>query len=223
MGSCAHGVIKDWASECIFFFNYSRINAGKSNPIVFSHMEALFGKENFVVLRDRLNDPHVNREAVIMEHLTKAMFDAGAKFVLPFRFRNNAGNRTTHYLIFVTKHQIGYEIMKEIMAAESSNNDQGVPSLEYSPAMAGVIGLFESALDELEDRLTIHFAGQTLSMEDIYHAHNPATRYIKRNYKVALGNLELASRVSTNKPGRRAGTFADDILVTFPDQPIPRS
>jgi hypothetical protein len=218
-----HGVIKDWASECVFFFNYSRINAGVSNERVFTHMEALFGKENFGALRERLKSSSVNREAAIMEHLIKAMTDAGAKFVLPFRFRNAAGNRTTHYLIFVTKHQIGYEIMKEIMAVESSYSDQGVPSLEYSPAMAGVTKLFETALDDLEDQLTVHFVGKTCSMVDIHHDHNPGTRYIKRNYKSALGNLETAKRVATNKPNRKAGTFADDVLVTFPAEPIPRS
>ena len=218
-----HGVIKDWASECVFFFNYSRINAGASNELVFPHMEALFGKENFEALRERLKDHRVNREAVIMEHLISAMIDAGAKFVLPFRFRNNSGNRTTHFLVFVTKHQTGYEIMKEIMAVESSHSDQGVPSLEYSPVMAGVTGLFESALDQLEDQLTVHFAGQTCSMVEIYHTHNPGTPYIKRNYKAALGNLEKAARVTTNRPNRKAGTFADDILVTFPNKPAPRS
>jgi three-Cys-motif partner protein len=40
-------VIKDWGCDCVFFFNYSRINAGVSNPLVREHMVALFGEENF--------------------------------------------------------------------------------------------------------------------------------------------------------------------------------
>jgi three-Cys-motif partner protein len=216
-------VIKDWASECVFFFNYSRINAGVSNEPVFEHMEALFGKDNFAELRTRLQDPRVNREATIMEHLMAAMTDAGAKLVLPFRFRNNAGTRTTHYLVFVTKHQTGYEIMKEIMAAESSHSDQGVPSFEYSPAMAGRGRLFETALDELEDKLTEHFAGRSLSMASIYHEHNPGTPYVKSNYKTALGNLERAKRITTDRPNRRAGTFAEAVVATFPSKPVPRT
>ena len=58
----------------------------------------------------------------------------GGKFVLPFRFRNDRGNRTSHHLIFVSKHVKGYTIMKDIMAKESSKREQGVPSFEYSPA-----------------------------------------------------------------------------------------
>jgi hypothetical protein len=221
--SLIRGVIKDWASECVFFFNYSRINAGVTNPLVLHHMQALFGEKNLASLQERLKSPHLDREALIIEHLTAALIDAGAKFVLPFRFRNNKGTRTTHHLIFVTKHLRGYEIMKEIMAKESSHDDQGVPSFEYSPAMEGVGKLFETALDELEDDLTERFKGQTISMEDIYHQHNPGTRFIRRNYKVALGNLEQAHRVTSNRPNRKAGTFADDILVTFPPTPVARS
>ena len=94
-----------------------------------------------------------------MEHLVLAMREAGAEFVLPFRFRNETGTRTTHYLIFVTKNQIGYEIMKDIMAVESSYTDQGVPSFEYSPALKNAGRLFESALDDLEDELVEFFCG----------------------------------------------------------------
>lgn len=217
-----HAVIKDWASECVFFFNYSRINAGVSNPLVLHHMQALFGDQNLAALQERLESPSVNREKLILEHLTVAMIEAGAKFVLPFRFRNNKGTRTTHHIVFVTKHQLGYEKMKEIMAKESSYYDQGVPSLEYSPALEGVGKLFESALDELEDDLAVAFKGQTISMVDIYHQHNPGKPYIKNNYKVALDNLERSGRVKCNRPKRRANTFADDILVTFPRTPIAR-
>ena len=38
-----NSVLKDWTCECIFFFNYGRINAGLSNAAVKEHMHALFG------------------------------------------------------------------------------------------------------------------------------------------------------------------------------------
>jgi hypothetical protein len=220
--SLIRAIIKDWASECIFFFNYSRINAGVSNDKVIHHMQALFGVENLAALQERLKDHHVQRETTIMEHLVIAMKDAGAKFVLLFRFRSNSGNRTTHYLVFVTKHQIGYEIMKEIMATESSRLEQGVPSFEYSPAVAGLGTLFPTALDDLEDDLVIKFKGRTIPMKDIYHEHNVDTPYIQRNYKDALGDLERAGRIKTDQPNRKAGTFADSIQCTFPAVPVAR-
>ena len=158
--SLIQAIIKDWASECIFFFNYSRINAGVSNDKVLNHMQALFGAENLTALQKKLKAHHVRREPTIVAHLVSAMKDAGAKFVLPFKFKSNSDARTTHYLIFVTKHQTGYEIMKEIMAAESSHLDQGVPSFEHSSTRARLSGtLFPRALNDLEDDLVVKFKG----------------------------------------------------------------
>jgi len=34
-----------WGCDCVFFFNYNRINAGINNPGVKKHMDALFGEE----------------------------------------------------------------------------------------------------------------------------------------------------------------------------------
>jgi len=38
-----NSVLKNWGCDCIFFFNYNRINMGLSNPIITEHMNALFG------------------------------------------------------------------------------------------------------------------------------------------------------------------------------------
>ena len=37
-------IIKDWGCDCIFFFNYNRINMGINNACVEEHINALFGK-----------------------------------------------------------------------------------------------------------------------------------------------------------------------------------
>ncbi len=48
------GVIKDWGCDCVFFFNYNRINAGISNETVDEHMDALFGARRAGQLRTAL-------------------------------------------------------------------------------------------------------------------------------------------------------------------------
>ena len=52
----------------------------------------------------------------------------GGKYTLPFGFKNASGTRTKHHLIFVSKHRLGYKIMKGVMAKQSSVSEQGVPS-----------------------------------------------------------------------------------------------
>jgi three-Cys-motif partner protein len=128
-------VLKDWGCDCVFFFNYNRINMGLNNDLVRQHMDGLFGESRADLIRRRLEglEP-ADRETLIIEELSQALKEMGGRYVLPFAFKNAEGTRTKHHLIFITKNFKGYEIMKEIMAKESSEHEQGVPSFEYSPA-----------------------------------------------------------------------------------------
>jgi three-Cys-motif partner protein len=219
-----HGVIKDWGSDCVFFFNYNRINAGLSNLAVEEHLNALFGKERAKDLRQRIEGKSSNqREALILEELASVIGALGGKYVLPFQFKNASGSRTSHYLVFVSKHPRGYKIMKGIMASESSTADQGVPSFAYCPADAATPLLFSLSrpLEALEGLLLTRFAGNALSMSEIFEQHHVDTPYVERNYKDALRNLEEKGLVNCQPPAnsrpKRRGqvTFADDVLVKF--------
>jgi len=151
-----NSVLKNWGCDCIFFFNYNRINMGLTNEAVRQHMDALFGKERADTIRVELEHlSPADREALIVEELAKALKQMGGDYVLPFAFKNEQGSRTTHHLIFVSKSFRGYEIMKDIMARESSNRDQGVPSFVYSPASKSSPFLFELSrpLEDLEGML----------------------------------------------------------------------
>jgi three-Cys-motif partner protein len=225
--SIVKGVIKDWGCDCVFFFNYNRINAGLINVAVKQHIDALSGQDRADSMRIVAKDKTPTmREAFLLEQLAHAIKSMGGLYVLPFIFKNENGNRTSHSLIFISKHFKGYEIMKEIMAHESSVAEQGVPSFTYSPADASMPLLFSltTPLDKLESMLRHDFAGQTLTMQDIYQQHSIDRSYIKKNYKAALINLEQAGHIVANPPikakppakGRRAGTFADTVTVTFP-------
>ena len=220
-----NSVLKDWGSDCIFFFNYNRINAGLSNPPVKEHMDALFGEERANALRKRLNNlsPY-EREMTIVEELVHALKDLGGKYVLPFSFKNDRGNRTSHHLIFVSKNSTGYEIMKEIMAKESSSANQNVPSFQYNPVDKRYKALFELCrpLDELEEMLVNDFSGQSLMMIQIYQKHNVDKPYIKKNYKDALRNLESKGKIIADPAAEKRKiirgeiTFGDKVLVSFP-------
>lgn len=215
------GVIKDWGCDCVFFFNYNRINAGIGNQSVADHMDALFGKARADALRAKLPglSPEL-REALILEELAAEIKALGGTFVLPFTFRNASGKRTSHKLIFVSKNFRGYAIMKDIMAKESSTEDQGVPSLTYSPADWSMPLLFslQRPLDQLRAALLKDFAGQELSVAQIYERHSVDTPYVLKNYKEILTALEVEGKVAVRslKGSRRKGTFADHLLVRFP-------
>jgi three-Cys-motif partner protein len=220
-----NAVVKDFGSECLFFFNYNRINMGLSNPLVKEHMAALFGEQRAEKLRTRLEGlTPDDRELAVVEELVEALKEMGGTYVLPFRFKAPNGVRTSHHLIFVGKHVLGYDIMKGIMAKESSSQDQGVPSFEYSAADERYPLLFELSrpLDALEGMLLTDFAGQTLTMAKIYEQHNIDRPYIAKNYKDALGKLEAKNAITAEPPAAKrpkrlgAVTFSDKVVVSFP-------
>ncbi len=219
------GVIKDWGCDCIFFFNYNRINMGLPNVSVDQHMNSLFGQDRANALREKLKfkQPH-ERELFIVEEISQALKEIDGNYVLPFCFKNDRGTRTSHHLIFVSKHPRGYSIMKEIMAKESSSTEQGVPSFDYNPATPYQPLLFEFSrpLDALENMLIDEFAGQTLTMQEIYNQHNVGKRYISKNYKDALRKLEQKGQIMVDPPASKRKkqkgeiTFGDGVRVTFP-------
>ena len=216
-----NGVIKDWGCDCVFFFNYNRINAGISNPMVKDHMDALFGEERAELLRKRVMGAKPElRQEMVLEELSNALNEMGGEFVLPFRFKNDKG-RLTHHLVFVSKDFKGYEVMKEIMAKESSTEDQGVASFAYSPADETMPFLFEfqRPLDDLATMLIDNFGGRTLSMYDIYREHSVGRPYLSRHYKDVLKKLESEGLIKVTDPKGKKRTkryFPDRLIVAFP-------
>ncbi|NOT55205.1 MAG: three-Cys-motif partner protein TcmP [Deltaproteobacteria bacterium] len=215
-----NSVLKDWGCDAIFFFNYNRINMGLPNRFVEEPLNALFGEERASQLRAQLVTLTTEqRELAIVEAIGEALKAMGGTFVLPFRFRNAAGTRTSHHLIFVSKHVRGYKIMKDIMAKESSSTEQGVPSFEYNPALRDQGLLFELSrpLDELAGMLLQNFAGQSLTMKQIFERHHIGRRFIERNYKDVLLKLEADGKIVPYPPSsrRRKNSFADTVQVTF--------
>ncbi len=216
-----NSVIKNWGCDCIFFFNYNRINMGMANEAVEEHINVLFGKDRADVLRKELQGlKPEEREAAIVEALVEALKELGAGYVLPFCFKDDNGTRTSHHLIFATKHPLPYKIMKEIMAKYSSEEHQGVASFGYCPTSNSTNLLFEfnRPLDDLRDMLLDQFAGRTLTTAQIYELHNIGRPYTIKNYKAILLEMEKEQLVQTNPPcsERKTGTFADDVKVTFP-------
>lgn len=220
-----NSVVKNWGCDCLFFFNYNRINMGLSNNIVKEHMNALFGERRADKVREELETlTPKERELAIVEAICEALQEMGTEYVLPFCFKHENGKRTSHHLIFVSKHIKGYEIMKDIMAKESSEQNQGVPSFEYNPATFRQPLLFElyRPLDELEAMILDTFAGQTITMYEIYSQHHVGKRYISKNYKAALNHLEAQSKITAEPPANKRRknkgeiTFANNVKVTFP-------
>ena len=215
-----NSVLKNWGSDCIIFFNYDRINSGIHNPTVKEHMDALFGAVRAEKLRTRLRYlKSIDRERAILEEIAEAFREMDGKYFLSFRFSKEAQKRIGHHLLFVSKNFKGYDIMKDVMAKESSSTDQGVPSFEYNPRDYSLrFELSRRPLDDLEGQLLDNFAGCTRNLPEIYKEHSVGKPFVAKNYRQALANLEDkgAIQVYSAKPRPRKGTYAPHVRISFP-------
>jgi three-Cys-motif partner protein len=217
--------LKDWGCDGIFFFNYRRITMGVSNLLFREHMEQLFGAERCSSIENRLLGlMPIERELALIQEICEALCEVGGKYVLPFRFKDHLGTRTSHHLIFVSKSFKGYDIMKSIMAKEATSAAPGIGSFEYDPTKSSQPCLFNfsQSSEDLIASISYSFAGRTVSFRQLYEEHSVGTPFIEKDYRVALARMEEAGRVviktiSEPQKKRRKGTFGDGVALYFPD------
>lgn len=211
--------LKDDGSECVFFFNFNRVNAAIDNDCVEEHVKRLFDATDANALREELKglNPYQREEAVVKK-LAEVIKRKHAQHVLHFRFLNDDANRTSHYLVFATKNPLGAKIMKDIMAKESSWTEGGTPGYGCSPKPkeASIFDCIDPVTD-LADELLTAFAGKTASVAGVYFDHGLERPHTPGQYKDALKRLEAEGKVAAKPPAsqRRGDTMADHVEIQF--------
>lgn len=218
--------IRNWGCDCIFFFNYNRVNSGLVNRLVDKHMDDLYGATRATAIRNRLAKLTSSsaKEKVIIDELASALEEVGGKYVVPFRFPSDQASRTSHYVVFVTKHPLGFRIMKDVM--ESLSTDRAsVKQFEFVATESPQTEFFRDfgrtySIDALKQYLLLNCAGRTLSVTEAFELHTLRTPYTIGNVQTALLELEseeLVTVLGSSKGRTRAGrkTLARDRLVTF--------
>jgi hypothetical protein len=219
---------KDWGSDCIFFFNYRRINSAITNDNFKPHMEALFGAERLQQMRaDVAHLTPGQRVEYGIDRLKEVLRSHGLHYSLAFKFKNETGARVTHAIVYVTKRSKGFRVMRDIMAKLSSTDDHGVPSYTYCPAeklaaeRAPQLDL-RNPIDELALQLLKDFAGRTLTVAQLLDSEECLTHFTNKNYKDAIVSLELARKISgepnvkSRKKKDGKPTCGDGVVLTFP-------
>jgi len=216
-------VLKGWGCDCLFFLNYNRINMALQNPCVDKTITDALGKDTIQKIRGR--SPGLapkEKEAAVIEEIASFFKYRGAQYLLPFRFLDRNDRRTSHYLILVTKHFKGYDIMKDIMAKESQKDNSDVPSFEYSYSSSDNQILFPYAqpLSELPGMLLGEFKHVTIELDTLYKRHSVGKPYTKKNYRSVLNQLEEEGQIEIEPKNRRVRndekTFGKGVIIKFP-------
>lgn len=210
--------ISHWGCDFMFFFNYNRINMNLGSEAMNAPIDEFFRPERARELRGTVAQLRPReREDAVVKAMQGGVKELGA-LVEKFKYLSKTGARTTHHLMYVSKHRLGISLFKEISAKESTSFEDEVPSLEHNPAGKNGQGLLFSPLGQLEMDLKETFAGMSLTTEQIYHQHHNGKPYILKNYRQAVLNLKEAGVVSIHPSWEtRAGkeSLPINVLVTF--------
>ena len=199
-----------------------------------NNMNAFFGRARAEKLRlELIGKSKEERQDLIISNLKDALAEHGGTYSIDYCFTKNDGNRTSHFLIFTSKHPAGLKKMTEVMGRKSSGKTEGVPSFSFNPKEKDkentptLFQLYDSPIDKLAESLLSDFAGQSLTMKQVYYTHglsDKENKYVLKNYQDALRKLEEQGKIITNpsvsERQKRDGivTFGQNVLVTFPEK-----
>jgi hypothetical protein len=164
------------------------------------------------------------RELIVLSHLISTLEKVGVQYIQPFGFKMESDHRSTHHVIFLTNHPKGYERMKGIMADSGTEikGDLPYPCYVENPTL-GSFDLFPiNRTAEVANELVALFAGQTLSVQQIFERHSRGKPFLPNDYRDAVQHLEQEERIRTlppeaNRPmhkGRRSMSLST--MVIFP-------
>ncbi len=212
------GALRGFGNDCLFFFNYRRVNMKLSYPVMDESVDEFFEPERAKALRREIGalKPRT-REEVVLKAIRAAIREAGGiPVVLAFRSREGGG--TSHHLVFASKHTKGAGIMKRIMSDCSSEVIDGIGSWYFDPkgVETTTLPLF-SPLDEVCDRLLEVFAGRTLTFKRLLDEEAPETQYTDTNYRDAVLRLEAEFRIEADPRSQDRRMQAASAKRTLPE------
>ena len=215
-------VLGGFGNDCIFFFNYSRINMKLDLEIMNRSLDDFFEPERARGLRAKIQGRSADeREAIIMDAVESAIREVGA---IPVRFGFNSDNgRRSHYLMFGSKNKKAAGMMKAIRKSASSEIVEGVGSGEHDPHAGEGSGSLFKGLYEVETRLLSVFAGQEIRFGALLE-REAQTGYTETNYRDAILRLEQDNTVAVDPPadkrsfqkGGEKRTLPKNVLIRFP-------
>ena len=217
--------LQGFGNDCLFFFNYRRVNMKLSYPVMDESIDEFFEADRARALRREIDNlkPRAREEAVL-KAIRAAVREAGGIPVV-FAFRSREGGGTSHHLVFASKHPKGAGIMKRIMNDCSSDVVDGIGSWDFDPkdAKGKPLSLF-SPLDDVCDRLLEIFSGRTLTFKQLVDEEAPETQFTDTTYRDAILRLETEFRIDVDPPAQerrmQAGgakrTLPENTKLTFP-------
>lgn len=198
--------LESWGNEIFLFFNIKRIHAAIENQKFDDLMSELFPTTINNIKKDRKYLGKVQeRLSLIIENLANEY-----KNIVPnlyhcaFKFQEEDSNTTSHYIIHFTKHNRGYDLVKQIYndfdnigAVLGPNGDYTFDAKKLDNSTFAM-DFGDSNIEILGEELLQKFKGAKLSAKQLFEEHQTSSKFSRRHYSDALRFLVSKGIVKAN-------------------------
>lgn len=141
----------------------------------------------------------LEKEEVMLSEYMQAIRDENGEktFVTPFRIEHERRKITSHYLIHVTKHPLGFKIMKDVMWKLGSSDEGGGGLGLVQASKRNENSLLRPNWDAFKDSIVAALRNEPLKVSTFYDTWvmRPDDRFSEPAYREALIELEAQGRI----------------------------
>lgn len=190
--------MQGWGNEIFLFINIKRINAAIDNKKFDDLMQDLFPKSIDRLRKDKRYEATVyDRLNLIMSNLAEEFRSIiGNVFATPFRFQESDSKATSHYLLHLTKHPKGFELVKgvyhgfdNIGAPLDKEGNYTFDEKRMGRSTESMLNFGDPNVAALSEMLPKKFKGQKINVMNLFNEHQATTNFAGVIYLHALRRL----------------------------------
>ncbi len=201
-------VIKGWGNDCILVFNTSGIIRNLKIDEQASNMKKIFGNSGFNTLLNQFRNAKsvIEKENYLLAGLREAVSRElnSDIYFLSFGLGFEKSEQTCYYLVFFSKHYLGFEKMRKVMIDNSLTDENDFPLYYYSKIerqkqkQIKLDLMYKGNLQEnLEKKLSADFSKSTIKIGELLDECLKERKYIYNNMhiKKSLQELEISKKI----------------------------
>lgn len=200
--------MKNWGNEVFIFINIKRVHPALENDKFDDLMNKLFPTTLEKVRKDRRYKlSTAERINLIIQCLGEEYGTIlnSKVFYTAFKFQEEDSEATSHYILHLTKHSRGFDLVKQIYNdfANVGTIFDGVNTYTFDAKKLDNenVELFDIKgmnIDRLKDGIFLKYKGCVLSALELFDQHQTQNLYSRSHYSLALRKLAEEGKLSVN-------------------------
>lgn len=202
-------VTKDWAWDCLFYLSIAGLVRNIQIPEQEQNLRVFFGDKGYNKLRQRIEERRAISpfSELIFTDIEQILRERRKYFMAPYCVEFDDKKRPSHFLVFLSKHERGFKIMRDMMIARGFKDSYGLPLLMFSPKsmqekaqLELALNIEAGSLNRYSKRLLRDFSGIRISFPD-FSATCVQKGYLLQDahLKIVLTYLEKIEKVKIER------------------------